>query len=130
MANGDVDVKVRFSSFLPGAGYDASGRAVQGKTNIRGVITTTYLRGGVSLSAVDVGLETIDDLALTLPEPCSSNDPAQGYRDARYSKSAAQFYLTVGELGNNTDTVELPSGTVVDVAFDAFGDSAHNAELL
>ena len=83
MANGDVDVKVRFRSFLPGAGYDVNGQAKQGKTNVRGVITTTYLRGGVTLQPTDVGLDVIDTLALTLEEPIASSDPGRQRRRAR-----------------------------------------------
>lgn len=131
MANGDVDVYVRFRSFLPGGGYDSSGRSVQGKTNVRGRITTTYLKGGVNLSAEDLGLTALDDVTLTPEEPCPSADPSKATRRVYYSRAAGQFYIT-RNTGPETDRVEVEesSGTTSNISFDAFGDSAHNAELL
>ena len=133
MANGDVDVKVRFRSFLPGAGYDVNGQPKQGKTDVRGVITTTYLRGGVSLTAQDVGLTVIDTLSLVLVEPNGSEDPGRQRRGVAYSPSAAQFYLSLtitGDEAGEDKTHELASGQVVDVSFDAFGDSGATVDLI
>jgi len=123
MANGDIDVKIRFRSFLPGSGFDSSGNARQGKTNVRGRIEATYLKGGVALTPQDVGLNTIDDLTLTCEEPFTSPDPAAGWRMAGYSRSARQFYVV-------QETIEVASGSAVNLTFDAFGDSGHDVELL
>jgi hypothetical protein len=129
MANGDIDVKVRFRSFLPGAGYDVNGLAKQGKTNVRGVITATYLRGGVNLLPADVGLDVIDTLTLTNEEPYTSVNPQQNYRTVGYSKSARQFYCVEEVSAANTDA-EVASGTSLSIEFDAFGDAAWAPELL
>lgn len=119
-----TDVKIRFRSFLPGAGHDSSGNARQGKTNVRGVIeVTNYTRGGETLTPADLGLSTIDDLVLTHREPVSSPDPAAGVRRVVYSYSAQQFYII-------RDTVEEAATADPVISFDAFGDSSHDVELL
>ena len=119
-----IDVKIRFRSFLPGSGYDSSGGSRQGKTNVRGRIEcTSYTKGGEALTPQDVGLNTIDDLTLTLEEPLTGTDPAQAVRAVSYSRSAQQFYVAV-------DNAELTGATSLNLTFDAFGDSAHDIELL
>lgn len=121
-----IDVYTRFKDFLPGAGYDSTGRSVQGKTNIRGVIkVTSYTRGGENLTPTDLGLEEIDDLTLTLVEPLTGPNPSQQARVVRYATGARQFYVS-----RDAESVELASGTAFDIYFDAFGDAAHNAEML
>jgi hypothetical protein len=123
------DVYVRFKSFLPGGGYDSTGRPVQGKTNVRGVINvTSYTRGGETLRAQDVGLETIDSLDLELVEPFTSPNPSQNWRDVGYSSAAAQFYAWVE--ASSGAFAELAGASAFEVAFDAFGDAAHAPELL
>lgn len=117
-------VKIRFRSFLPGSGKNASGSDKQGKTNTRGVIeVTNYSRGGESLTPQDVGLTAIDDIVLTHREPASGPDPAEGTRRVIYSHSQQQFYIVKGlvEEAATADPV---------ITFDAFGDSAHDVELL
>lgn len=124
MAN---DVKIRFRSFLPGSGVDSGGNNKQGKTNVRGRIeVTSYSRGGESLTPADVGLTRIDDLTLTLEEPISGSDPAESRRSVGYSRSAQEFYINTGGPTEG----ELAAGTAVNLSFDAFGDSAHDIELL
>jgi hypothetical protein len=125
------DVKVRFKSFLPGAGYDASGRPVQGKTTVQGVLEGSVVGGGGQpLTAVDLGLQTLDSLHLELEEGSPSNNPASpDTRRVFYSKSSAEFYIaTVGDEA--IAPLPLANGTTANVMFTAFGDAAHNAELL
>jgi len=119
-----TDVKIRFRSFLPGSGYDGSGNARQGKTNVRGRIeVTSYTKGGETLKPQDLGLNTVDDLTLSCEEPFTSPDPASGWRWASWSRAAQQFYVI-------QETVEVAGGTVLNLTFDAFGDSAHDVEML
>ena len=63
MAN---DVKIRFRSFLPGAGFDSAGNPKQGKTRVVGQVAVTSYASGESLSAQDVGLSSIDFMELKL----------------------------------------------------------------
>lgn len=119
-----IDVKIRFRSFLPGHGYNSGGSAKQGKTNVRGRIeVTSYTKGGEALTPQDLGLNTIDDLTLNLEEPMKGNDPAQTVRAVYYSRSAQQFYAA-------TDNAEDAGAAAFNMTFDAFGDSAHDIELL
>lgn len=129
MAAGDIDVRIRFRSFLPGAGYDVNGQAKQGKTDVRGVITASYLSGGTPLLPADVGLDVIDTLTLVLEEPNRSPNPAQNYRTVSYSKSAQEFYCFEEVSAANTDA-ELANATEILIEFDAFGDAAWAPELL
>ena len=121
------NVFVKFRSFLPGAGHNRSGVAKQGKTNVRGRLEVTYSRGGDSLTPSDLGLASIDDLVLTLEEPFTSEDPGQKKRYIGYSYSAQQFYVTQETLAGIP--AEAGGSTVLNVTFDAFGDSAHDVEL-
>jgi hypothetical protein len=135
-------VRLRFKSFLPGAGYDASGAAKQGKTNTRGVITVTdYERGGTTLLPATIGLSTIDDLELKLREPVRSPDPVNNMREVVYSVTAQQFYvyewrndhlqfyLTGGVPISAQGIREVRAGTDFDVSWDAFGDAVQDVEL-
>jgi hypothetical protein len=120
------DVYTRFKSFLPGGGYDSSGRPVQGKSNFRGVIkVTSYTRGGETLRPQDLGLEAIDDLTLTLVEPLTGPNPSQQARSVRYATGSQQFYVS-----RDAENVEVTGAAAFDIYFDAFGDAAHNAEML
>jgi hypothetical protein len=122
------DVKVRFHTFLPGAGFDASGNPKQGKTRVVGEVdVTSYARGGEALSAIDVGLNTIDSLTLRVGD--ETGDPsATRRRQAIYSKSVSQFYLV------DTTTAGVPNeradAATETVEFVAEGDSAADPELL
>lgn len=124
------DVKIRFRSFLPGAGHDGSGNAKQGKSNVRGEINvTSYARGGETLTPQDVGLTTIDDIVLTPKEAAGGANPAQGARRALYSHAAQQFYVLENVNATGVEN-EAASAAAINIRFDAFGDSAHDVELL
>ncbi len=119
-------IRVNFRSFLPGAGFTRGGKPKQGKTNIRGrVAVSSYTHGGESLTASDLGLDTIDDLVLTVEDAVVDADPATSFRLAGYNRTGQEFYVT---QGLNVGT-ELVDGTAVNISFDAFGDSAHDIEL-
>ena len=135
-------IRVRFNSFLPGAGYDASGNPKQGKTSVRGqVAIVDYTRGGVALTATELGLVTLDDIDLKLIEPVRSSDPIVNKRFASYSHGSAefyvyewrqdhiQFYLTGGERVDVQGVREVAEGTDFTLAFDGFGDSVRDNEL-
>ena len=127
MAN---DVRIRFRSFLPGAGFDGSGNAQQGKTRVVGTVTVTSYSGeeGEPFNPVDVGLVAIDALTLKVRDQMDGSFPGAKQRDVLYSTSTGHFYLltrvatgvALGVVAGSTETLE----------FDAFGDSAHNVELV
>jgi hypothetical protein len=125
MAN---DVRIRFRSFLPGAGFDSAGGPAQGKTRTVGTVTVTSLdQNGEALTAVDLGLVTLDSLSLRVSEETSSA-AGQTKREAIYSPSAAQFYLnTVSSVGVVASYVPAATETL---EFVAEGDSAASPELL
>ena len=124
MAN---DVRVRFKSHLPGGGFDSSGGAKQGKTRVVGSVTvTSYVQHGENLSAIDLGLTTIDAISLRVSDSTGDVE-GQSRRDVNYDKSVGQFYLSnrnragasAAYLAAATETLE----------FDALGDSAGDVEL-
>lgn len=120
------DVYTRFKQFLPGGGYDSTGRPDQRKSNHRGVIkVTSYTRGGENLAPQDLGFEEFDDLTLTLVEPLTGSNPSQQARTVRYATGSRQFYVS-----RDAENVEVAGGTALDIYFDAFGTSAHTDELL
>ena len=126
MAN---DVKIRFRSFLPGAGFDSSGNPKQGKTKVVGEVSVTSYAGeeGEPFNAVDVGLSTIDALRLRVRDQIDGSFPGAKQRDVLYSQSTAHFYLitrvatgvALGVVAGQTETLE----------FVAEGDSASDVEL-
>lgn len=148
-------IRTRYRSFLPGAGFSGSGAAKQGKTNIRGQIQIVdYVRGGTALTAVELGLDTVDDLTLTLIEPVRGPEPTQSLRNVVYSHTAQEFYVVenlhdfhqfylaagagqsegFGPLGGGNivkigELVEIAADSDFTLSFDVFGDSAHNVEL-
>lgn len=124
MAN---DVKIRFRSFLPGAGFDSAGNPKQGKTRVVGQVSVTSYGSGESLSAQDVGLASIDYIDLKVSDG-TGNSSAQNYRQAVYVKSVGEFYLnTVNSAGVPDQYAPAATETL---EFVAEGDSAHDAELL
>ena len=125
MAN---DVKRRFHSFLPGAGYDANGNPKQGKTRVVGRIeVTSYTRGGEELTPTSIGLTAIDHLSLRPVD--ETGDPSGATkREARTDLSQNVFYLVdIGETGTPT---EYSAGATETLEFQAEGDSAWDVELL
>ena len=125
MAN---DVKIRFKSFLPGAGKDSSGNPKQGKTKVVGEIdVTSYARGGEDLDAIAVGLNTIDHINLRVAD--ETGDPSGATeRRALFDKSTSQFYLV--NKGEGGTASEYAAAATETVEFVAEGDSANDVELL
>lgn len=125
MAN---SVRIRFRSFLPGAGFDSSGNPKQGKQEVRGrIVVTTYARGGEDLTAADLGLTTVDHVALEVVDGIKSpgGNPATF---AKWVESVNQFYVLQTDNAGN-DIVEAGANNFT-LSFSAFGDSAHDVELL
>lgn len=128
-----IDVKIRFRSFLPGAGFDSSGNPKQGKTRVVGQIDVTSYSGGEGepLKAVDVGLSTIDALTLRNTEEIagglSGGDAAR--RGVSYAKGSGHFYLWEVDGAGTITPVAATNATNV-LEFVAEGDSAHDVELL
>lgn len=122
-------VQVRYRSFLPGSGFDSGGNPKQGKQEVRGQVTVTdYTLGGESLKPSDLGLTTIDYIDLVLQEPFEGNQPDKTGREIGYSFSSQEFYITtVDKSGTKAELVTSADPVVV---FNAFGDSAHDVELL
>src|SRR3990172_9710330 len=125
MAN---DVKIRFRSFLPGAGFDSSGNPKQGKTRIVGeVAVTSYTEGGETLAPADVGLSNVDWIELNVRDETGSPS-AQTLRRAVVVQSVNQFYLVREDLAGAI--VEYAAAATETLDFCAEGDSAHDIELL
>jgi hypothetical protein len=121
------DIKIRFKSFLPGAGRDSAGDSVQGKTRVVGEVdVTSYTVGGEALSAIDLGLSTVDAISLRVKDETGSTS-GDRRREALYSASTGQFYL------NNITTAgvsaQYADAATESVQFDVFGDSASDVEL-
>lgn len=125
MAN---DVRIRFKSFLPGAGFDSAGGPKQGKTRVVGTVTvTSYSSEGESLSAIDLGLSTVDALHLRVSEELDAG--AGTIRTAPYSLSTGQFYLFTTLMTTGAISKVAVAGTET-LEFVAEGDSAGDVELL
>jgi hypothetical protein len=126
MAN---DVKIRFRSYLPGGGFDASGGAKQGKTRVVGEIDVTAYQGqgGEPLSAIDIGLNVIDSISLRVADEASGDNVTADMRAVVYTKSTGHFYLFKTEDdGAKGQVAKLATETL---EFDALGDSAADVEL-
>ncbi len=133
MAN---DVRIRFKSHLPGSGFDSAGGAKQGKTRVVGQVNVTSYGGaeGEPLSAVDLGLTTIDQISLRhRDEATGAASHALGagqalIRGVIYSRTTGHFYLfTTDSNGENTGIANGNSVAVLE--FVAEGDSAVDVEL-
>jgi hypothetical protein len=121
-------VAIRFRSFLPGAGFDASGVAKQGKQEVRGRITvSSYVQGGETLRASDLGLTNIDHLDLQVVDGMKSPG-GNPHRFAVYNETNEQFYLLESDNAG-ANIIETVGAAAVVVSFAAFGDSAHDVEL-
>ena len=121
------DVKPRFKSFLPGAGFDSAGNPKQGKTRVVGTVSvTSYTVGGEALSAIDVGLTALDAISLRVTDETGSTS-GDRRREALYSASTGQFYL------NNITTAGVSAqylaAATEELQFVAEGDSADDVEL-
>lgn len=127
MAN---DVKIRFRSYLPGAGVDSAGEPKQGKTRVCGLIDVTSYTGpiGEPMTPIELGLSTIDTLQMRVVNSVPGNDGKHA-RECVYADDSERFYLiNVSAAGVRTNYPAGASGAAV-VEFDVFGDSAHDVEL-
>ena len=145
-------IRIRYRSFLPGAGFSSSGKPKQGKTNVRGQVQIVdYVKGGTALTAGDMGLDTLDDVTLTLVDPVRNQTSISRLRTVAYSSSAGEFYVfenipdyhqfylaggsSVEDDNNASNFVsagelrEIAVDSDFTLSFDAFGDSAHDIEL-
>lgn len=125
-----IDVKTRFKSFLPGAGFDSAGGPKQGKTRIVGIIDVTSYDGeeGEPLKAVDVGLTTIDSLTIRVRDGITSGVPAANIRGVHYVQSTGHFYLTLTASSSGVVSPVATAQTET-LEFVAEGDGAQDVEL-
>ena len=122
-------VAIRFRSFLPGAGFDSSGVAKQGKQEVRGRITvSSYVRGGEALTAADVGLTAIDHINLEVVDSVKGPGGTP-QRFAAYNETNELFYLLDHSGTFASGVEEIANAEAVTVSFSATGDSAHDVEL-
>jgi hypothetical protein len=125
MAN---DVKIRYRDYLPGAGVDASGAPKQGKMRVLGhVAVTSYVSSGEPLSAIELGVTTIDTIQMRVRNQAAS-PAAHSRREVIYSVADEQFYLFVVGVAGQTD--HYADAATETVEFEVFGDSSHDVELL
>jgi hypothetical protein len=124
------DVRIRFRSFLPGAGFDSAGNPKQGKTRVVGEVDVTNYGGGEGegLTALDVGLANIDSLHLRVNDE-ASGDLDANLRSVSYTKSTGHFYLWTIAPDTGIISGVAQAGTET-LEFVAEGDSAHDVELL
>ena len=122
------DITIRFKSFLPGAGKDASGNPKQGKTRVVGQIAvTSYVSGGEPLAPQDLTLTAIDALHLRVHNQVGGTS-GEDRREALYNQTDDLFYLvTISDVGQSNEYADAATETV---EFVAEGDSSHDAELL
>ena len=121
------DVRVRFRSFLPGAGFDSAGNAKQGKTRVVGRINVTSYVSGEPLVASDIGLSNIDHITMRVEDETGDQN-ASTYRQVLYVKTLGEFYINKIDRTGVTDQ-HAPAATEV-IEFDPFGGSAADVELL
>ena len=124
------DVIIKFRSYLPGGGHDRAGGQRQGKTNVRGRIeVTSSVTEGEKLRPHEVGLTKIDDIHLTLEEPLQGASVLLNHREVGYSHQAQEFYVW-SVAGTSGIVSIITAASTLNLTFDAFGDSAHDVELL
>lgn len=129
------DVKIRFRSYLPGGGFDSAGAPKQGKMRVIGEVDVTSYEGGSGepFGPEAVGLTAIDSMKLRVADENTGDlSHATGaglapMRDVSYTKSTGHFYLY---KRNDEDWGVYASGDTETLEFEAFGDSAHDVELV
>lgn len=115
-------VQTRFRSALPGAGFDSSGAARQGKRRVVGQISvTSYGNVGESLTPADIGLSTIDYISIRHENQAGGKEGRES-RVVNYNFTSQDFYIVTG-LG-----VGAPTATHT-LQFDAIGDALDAPEL-
>lgn len=121
-------VKVRYRGTPLSAGRDQIGVGTR-KQEIRGRIEVTNYDGqGEDLKPHHIGLSYIDFICLKLNEPLTSSDPSEQWRKVDYSHGAQQFYIV--EVGQTGVALNLTRSKDPTLTFSAFGESAHDVELL
>lgn len=125
MAATDRTVKILFQHYLPGGGFNSSGTPKQGKTLVWGKIdVTSYTSNGMNLTALDMGLSTVDSVSFSVLD-INGSDVAQGSIASgqwRRDNEVVQFYSDASTEVTATQTVEA--------GFFAVGDSARDVETL
>ena len=119
-------IKTRVRSALPGAGFDSSGNPKQGKRQVNGEISvTSYVSGGESLTAADLGLATIDFIKLVHSDGAAGTE-GKGVRSVPYCFATADFYI-VQDIG--LSGMQPATGSTHTVYFEAKGDALDGIEL-
>ena len=118
-------IKTRVRSALPGAGFDSSGNAKQGKRRVTGSISvTSYTSAGESLTPADIGLSVIDFISLKHENESGATEGDQA-RFVLYNSASSDFYIVqTGGTGGFT-----AAGATNTVLFDATGDALDGIEL-
>ncbi len=115
-------VRTRFHRPLPHGGANADGTAKQGKVEVRGEIdVTTYAKTGESLTPMNLGLLVIDWLDIKHECEAGGKEGSEP-RDVRYNFTNNEFYICEAGKPANAGSHTL--------YFNAFGDTARDAELL
>jgi len=127
MAAGDFDVKVRFRSYLPGAGHSSTGAAKANKTLVSGTVDFEYATGGIAVSPADLGLDTLEFLSCS---QIKANTTVVG-------TAALPIYATYNAVAGGSGNIiivmkaatEATNALAGSLSFLAFGDSALAPEL-
>lgn len=120
------DIRVNFRTWIPGAGFNLSGVAVQGKQVAVGQIdVTSYTTGGETVNAQDLGLETVDAIVFDVERVNNANtEPAaSNLLTAQYIRTTSKVMIKLDE--NN----EVSTTQDARLYFIAIGDSALAPEL-
>ena len=118
------DVKILHQTYLPGGGFTSSGKPKQGKSMVVGRIdVTSYTTNGETLTANDMGLNTVD-VAVFGVEDVNSQATTSVPGIARWDASAETLVVF------DTGTTQASSGETVTIGFFAAGDSARDVETL
>lgn len=115
--------KVLFRSRIFGGGHDSSGNPQQGKEIVTGLISGTYVTGGAALTAEDMGLASVDFVAFRVTTPALV--AGTGSRAGDWLSSSSVFMLH-----DPDGTTQEGNGTTFTAEYIAFGNSAHDLELL
>lgn len=117
-------IQTRFKSALPGAGFDSSGAAKQGKRRVVGQISvTSYTAVGESLTPADIGLATIDYISIRHNDQAGAKEGKES-RVVLYNNSTSDFYILT-----NTGATVTAAGATNTLQFDAIGDALDAPEL-
>jgi|SRR3990172_7161480 len=117
-------VQTRFRSALPGAGFDSSGAARQGKRRVVGQISvTSYTNVGESLTPADIGLSTIDYISIRHENQAGGKEGKES-RVVLYNSTTQDFYIV-----KNTGATVTAGGATNTLQFDATGDALDAPEL-